>query len=69
MRPDVLTLGVLATPIGEIDVVTDCDGRLRVLEFHDQPERLATALRRRHRGQAVESGAASAAVRRPVGLA
>ena len=63
MRQDIRPHAVLTTPIGEIDVVTDRKGRLRVLEFHDQPQRLATALRRRHRGQAVKSGAASAAVR------
>jgi methylated-DNA-[protein]-cysteine S-methyltransferase len=58
-----LAHAVLATPIGEIDVVTDRDGRLRVLEFHDQPQRLASALRLHHRGQTVERGAAPAAVR------
>ena len=63
MRPEVLTLSVLPTPIGEIDVVADAEGRLRVLEFHDQPERLAQALRLHHRGQAVETGAAPSAVR------
>lgn len=63
MRPEVLAHAVLATPIGEIDVVTDRDGRLRVLEFHDQPQRLASALRLHHRRQAVERGAAPAAVR------
>jgi methylated-DNA-[protein]-cysteine S-methyltransferase len=63
VRPEVLTLEVLATPIGEIDVVVDVEGRLRVLEFHDQPQRLARALRLHHRDQAVETGAAPAAVR------
>ena len=63
MRPEVLTLDVLPTPIGDVDVVTDAQGRLRVLEFHDQPQRLARALRLHHRDQAVETGAASAAVR------
>jgi methylated-DNA-[protein]-cysteine S-methyltransferase len=63
VRPEVLTLEVLPTPIGEIDVVTDAEGRLRVLEFHDEPLRLARALRLHHRDQAVEPGAAPAAVR------
>lgn len=63
MPPEVLTLDVLATPIGEIDVVTDARGQLRVLEFHDQPQRLARALRLHHRDQAVATGAASPAVR------
>ena len=63
MRPEVLTLDVLSTPIGEIDVVVDAGGRLRVLEFHDQPQRLVRALRLHHRGQTVETGAAAAAVR------
>jgi methylated-DNA-[protein]-cysteine S-methyltransferase len=63
VRPEVLTLEVLATPIGEIDVVTDAQGRLRVLEFHDQPQRLARALRLHHRDRPVETGAASPAVR------
>lgn len=63
MRPEALRLDRLATPIGEIDVVTDADGRLRVLEFHDEPQRLARALRLHHRDQAAETGAAPAAVR------
>lgn len=63
MRPEHLRLDRLASPIGEIDVVTDAVGRLRVLEFHDEPQRLARALRLHHRGQAVETGAAPAAVR------
>jgi len=58
-----LTLDVLATPIGEIDVVVDAEGRLRVLEFHDQPQRLARALRLHHQGQPVQTGATPAAVR------
>ncbi|MFZ0267519.1 methylated-DNA--[protein]-cysteine S-methyltransferase [Caulobacter sp.] len=58
-----LKLDVLKTPIGEIDVVTDAEGRLRVLEFHDQPQRLARALRLHHRDQTVETGEASPAVR------
>jgi methylated-DNA-[protein]-cysteine S-methyltransferase len=58
-----LTLDTLDTPIGEIDVVVDGEGRLRVLEFHDQPQRLARALRLHHRDETVTTGAASAAVR------
>jgi methylated-DNA-[protein]-cysteine S-methyltransferase len=58
-----LRLDRLASPIGEIDVVTDAEGRLRVLEFHDQPQRLARALRLHHRDQVVEAGDAPAAVR------
>jgi methylated-DNA-[protein]-cysteine S-methyltransferase len=61
--PEVLTLDVLATPIGEIDLVTDAQGRLRVLEFHDQPQRLARALRLHHRDLAVQTGPAAPAVR------
>jgi methylated-DNA-[protein]-cysteine S-methyltransferase len=63
VRPELLTLDVLATPIGEIDVVVDAEGRLRVLEFHDQPQRLARALRLHHRDQPVETGAAPTAIR------
>jgi methylated-DNA-[protein]-cysteine S-methyltransferase len=63
VRPEVLTLDVLATPIGEIDVVADAQGRLRVLEFHDQPQRLARALRLHHPDQTVATGAAPIAVR------
>jgi methylated-DNA-[protein]-cysteine S-methyltransferase len=58
-----LVLTTLPTPLGEIDVVADAEGRLRVLEFHDQPHRLARALRRHHRDQPVETGAAPTAVR------
>jgi methylated-DNA-[protein]-cysteine S-methyltransferase len=66
VRPEILTLDVLPTPIGEVDLVTDAGGRLRVLEFHDQPQRLARALRLHHRGQTVETGAAPATVREPL---
>jgi methylated-DNA-[protein]-cysteine S-methyltransferase len=63
VRREVLTLDTFSTPIGAIDVVTDGEGRLRVLEFHDQPQRLARALRLHHRDQPAETGAAPAAVR------
>ncbi len=63
MRREGLTLDRLSTPIGQIDVVTDGDGRLRVLEFHDQPQRLVRALRLHHRAEVVETGTAPAAVR------
>jgi methylated-DNA-[protein]-cysteine S-methyltransferase len=63
VRPEILKLDLLTTPIGEIDVVTDAEGRLRVLEFHDQPQRLVRALRLHHRDRKVETGAAPAAVR------
>jgi methylated-DNA-[protein]-cysteine S-methyltransferase len=63
VRPEHLRLDRLASPIGEIDVVTDAEGRLRVLEFHDQPQRLARALRLHHRDQRVEAGVAPTAVR------
>jgi methylated-DNA-[protein]-cysteine S-methyltransferase len=63
VRLEGLTLQVLSTPIGEIDVVTDGEGRLRVLEFHDQPQRLARALRLHHPDRPVKTGAASPAVR------
>jgi methylated-DNA-[protein]-cysteine S-methyltransferase len=53
----------LSSPIGRIDVVTDGEGRLRVLEFHDRPERLARALHRHHRGQPVADAPAPTAVR------
>jgi methylated-DNA-[protein]-cysteine S-methyltransferase len=63
VRPEPLRLDRLASPIGEINVVTDVEGRLRVLEFHDEPQRLARALRRHHRDQPVEPGVAPVRVR------
>lgn len=61
MRPDALTLSRLASPIGDLDAVTDAAGRLRVLEFADKPQRLARALKR-HAGARVEAGTTPAAV-------
>ncbi len=54
---------LIDTPFQQMAAWVDEKGRLRVLEFHDKPQRLARALRLHHRDQAVETGAAPAAVR------
>ena len=45
MPPEVLRLDRLASPIGEILLVTDEAGRLRALDFHDHQPRLLRLLR------------------------
>ena len=64
-RPDamVLTLDRIGTPMGEMLLVTDADGAVRALEFHDFEERLLRLLRRHYGAVTLEPGRAPEAVR------
>ena len=48
MSPDRLTLDRLATPIGEVLLVSDDHGRLRALDWQDHGPRMRQLLRRRY---------------------
>ncbi len=47
-----LTLDRVASPVGEVLVVTDADGAVRALDFHDFEDRMRRLLRR-HYGEVV----------------
>jgi len=59
-----LLIDRLATPIGEILLVTDGEGHLRGLDWSDHEARLTRLLRLNYRPFAPEAGAAPAATRR-----
>jgi len=64
-----LRLDHVASPLGALLVVTDAEGRLRALDFHDHEARLRHLLRVHYgaRGFSLESGRASAAVAVAIG--
>ena len=63
MRPERLRLDRLASPIGEVLLVSDEAGRLRALDFHDYEPRMLRLLRLHYGPQPLETGAAPAATR------
>jgi len=63
VRPEALRLDRLASPIGEILLVTDQAGQLRALDFHDHQPRMLRLLRLHYGDQALEPGPAPAAIR------
>ena len=64
MPPDRLLLDRRATPIGEAQLVTDADGRLRALDWADHEPRLRRLLHRHYGAIALSVGRAPDAVRR-----
>jgi methylated-DNA-[protein]-cysteine S-methyltransferase len=63
VRPEHLRLDRLASPIGEVLLVTDEAGRLRALDFHDYEPRMLRLLRLHYGDARLETGAAPAAIR------
>ena len=63
MPPEVLRLDRLASPLGEILLVSDEDGRLRALDFHDHQPRLLRLLRLHYGDRPLTPGAAPAGIR------
>lgn len=61
-----LTLDRIASPVGEVLVVTDADGVVRALDFHDYEPRLRRLLRRHYGEVVLVDGRAPEAVRRAV---
>lgn len=65
-RPERLTRGWIATPIGELQIVTDEDGVVRVLDFDNDSPRTRRLMKIHYDGVEVATGTAPAAVRDPL---
>jgi methylated-DNA-[protein]-cysteine S-methyltransferase len=65
--PESLTLDRVATPVGEVLLVTDADGAVRALDFADYEARMLRLLGRHSPGFALAAGRAPETVRRAVG--
>lgn len=66
-QPDMhLTLDRIPSPVGEVLVVTDADGAVRALDFHDYEARLRLLLRRHYGEVVLTEGRAQEPVRRAV---
>lgn len=65
-QPETLTLDRVATPVGEVLLVTDGEGAVRALDFADYEARMTRLLARHAPGADVVAGRAPEAVRRAV---
>lgn len=65
-QPETLTLDRVATPVGEVLLVTDGAGAVRALDFADYEARMTRLLARHAPGAAVVEGRAPETVRRAV---
>ena len=65
-HPLILTLDRLASPVGEVMVVTDADGAVRALDFHDYEPRLRRLLTRHYDAVVLSEGRAPQPVREAV---
>lgn len=65
-QPETLTLDRVATPVGEVLLVTDRDGAVRALDFADYEERMIRLLRRHAPDSRLIDGRAPEAVRTAV---
>lgn len=63
LTPLRLRLDRASSPLGELLLVSDADGRLRALDFHDGEARMLRLLRLHYGPAPLEAGAAPAAVR------
>jgi len=57
-----LRLDRFSSPIGSLQLVTDAEGRLRVLDFHDHVERMHRLLRRQYGTFQLDNGRAPGSV-------
>jgi methylated-DNA-[protein]-cysteine S-methyltransferase len=64
--PESLTLDRVATPVGEVLLVTDAEGAVRALDFADYESRMLRLLGRHSPGFALTAGSAPEPVRRAV---
>ena len=64
--PETLTLDRVATPVGEVLLVTDSDCAVRALDFADYEARMRRLLRRHSPGFSLNEGRAPDSVRRAV---
>ena len=65
-QPETLTLDRVATPVGEVLLVTDGEGAVRALDFADCVDRMTRLLRRHAPGATVAEGRAPERVRAAV---
>ena len=65
-QPETLTLDRVATPVGEVLLVTDAQGAVRALDFADYEARMTRLLARHAPGASVADGRAPETVRRAV---
>lgn len=65
-QPEILTLDRVATPVGEVLLVTDAEGAVRALDFADYEARMTRLLARHAPGAVVKAGRAPEAVRQAV---
>jgi methylated-DNA-[protein]-cysteine S-methyltransferase len=65
-RPETLTLDRVATPVGEVLLVTDGEGAVRALDFADHEARMTRLLGRHAPGAILTEGRTPEAVRRAV---
>ncbi len=65
-QPEVLTLDRIATPVGEVLLVTDADGAVRALDFADYEARMMRLLQRHYGAVELVAGQAPEAVRAAV---
>ncbi|HYC66843.1 methylated-DNA--[protein]-cysteine S-methyltransferase [Brevundimonas sp.] len=64
--PETLTLDHVATPVGEVLLVTDAEGAVRALDFADYEARMMRLLGRHSPGSSLTPGRAPETVRRAV---
>ncbi|HRJ65039.1 methylated-DNA--[protein]-cysteine S-methyltransferase [Brevundimonas sp. UBA2416] len=65
-QPETLTLDRIATPVGEVLLVTDAEGAVRALDFADYEDRMTRLLTRHAPGAVVVEGRGPEVVRRAV---
>lgn len=65
-QPETLTLDRVATPVGEVLLVTDGEGAVRALDFADYEDRMMRLLRRHAPGAILAGGRAPERVRAAV---
>jgi len=65
-QPETLTLDRIATPVGEVLLVTDAEGAVRALDFADYEARMTRLLARHAPGATLVGGRAPETVRRAV---
>lgn len=66
VQPETLTLDRIATPTGEVLLITDAEGSVRALDFAGYEDRMMRLLRRHWGEAALVEGRAPAAVRTAV---
>ncbi|MDI6623641.1 MAG: methylated-DNA--[protein]-cysteine S-methyltransferase [Brevundimonas sp.] len=66
VQPETLTLDRVATPVGEVLLVTDGEGAVRALDFSDYEARMMRLLGRHSPGFTLTDGRAPGTVRRAV---